>query len=207
MSELPKVNSKRIVWLDLETTNFFPKGSILEIGIVVTDERFREIASWTSLVVPARDWKSELDQVTLRMHTDNSLLHDLAYREDEHKFLHPELVAAAAVRFLTRHGALNAPLGGSSVHFDRTFLIRDMPELAQALHYRQVDASGLRIGAQALGAVVDPPTGDSNHRALDDCYRSIALVKESMRYGRGWRAVWLHAVAICSLLAAMVRRG
>ena len=73
---------------------------------------------------------------------------------------------------------------GSSVHFDRAFLGRRMPEAAALFHYRNIDVSTInelgRRWAPDVHAEIASAQPESNHRADDDVYRSIALL-------RAWR--------------------
>ena len=49
------------------------------------------------------------------------------------------------IEFLKKHVPKGeCPLAGNSVHFDRMFLCKYMPELASYLHYRIVDVSTVK---------------------------------------------------------------
>ena len=75
-----------------------------------------------------------------------------------------------------------APLAGSSVHMDRMFLSRDMPELIEHLHYRIIDVSSLkelvRRWYPRVYFAAAPEAG--GHRALADIRDSI----RELRYYR-----------------------
>ena len=75
-----------------------------------------------------------------------------------------------------------APLGGNTVATDRAFLARDMPELEQWVHYRNVDVSTLKELAKRWFPRVhyQAPKKAGNHRALADIQESI----EELRYYR-----------------------
>src|SRR5690606_14955963 len=79
-----------------------------------------------------------------------------------------------------------APLGGNSVGTDRTFLVRDMPELVAHLHYRVIDVSTIKELARRWfpRAYFQAPPKTGNHRALGDIRDSI----DELRYYR--RAVF-----------------
>ncbi len=69
-----------------------------------------------------------------------------------------------------------APLAGNSVHADRAFLDKHMPELAAWLHYRNVDVSTIKELARRWYpvAVDEAPDKAGTHRALADIRESIA---------------------------------
>jgi oligoribonuclease len=75
-----------------------------------------------------------------------------------------------------------APLAGSSVHTDRTFLARDMPAFEEHVHYRNVDVSTLKELARRWFPKVyfNAPPKTGNHRALGDIQDSI----NELRYYR-----------------------
>jgi oligoribonuclease len=57
---------------------------------------------------------------------------------------------------------------------DRRFLLRHMPLLESALHYRQIDVSTIKVLArQWYGAAGEAPSKASKHTALDDIRASI----------------------------------
>jgi len=74
-------------------------------------------------------------------------------------------------------------LAGNTVHTDRAFLARYMPELIDHLHYRIIDVSTIKelcrrwypevTGTKTMGK-------ESKHRALDDIQDSI----EELRFYR-----------------------
>ena len=66
-------------------------------------------------------------------------------------------------------------LAGNSIHQDRKFIEREMPELNRRLHYRMLDVSAWKIYFEnALGKKFTKP---ENHRALDDIEGSIEELK------------------------------
>src|SRR5699024_2260831 len=75
-----------------------------------------------------------------------------------------------------------APLTGNTIGTDRAFLARDMPELEQWVHYRNVDVSSIKEMARRWypKVIYQAPAKRGNHRALADIQESI----EEMRYYR-----------------------
>jgi oligoribonuclease len=74
------------------------------------------------------------------------------------------------------------PLAGNTVATDRSFLLRDMPELESFLHYRIVDVSSIKELSRRWfpRAYFQAPAKRGNHRALADIQESI----EELRYYR-----------------------
>ena len=75
-----------------------------------------------------------------------------------------------------------APLAGNSVGTDRTFLVRDMPEVVEHLHYRIIDVSTIKELSRRWfpRAYFQSPDKTGNHRALGDIKDSI----DELRYYR-----------------------
>ena len=79
-----------------------------------------------------------------------------------------------------------ACLAGNTVHADKVFLVKEMPELIRHLHYRIVDVSSIKeLVKRWYGAehIWKPNPSDTNavprgnHRALNDIRASIAELK------------------------------
>jgi len=74
-----------------------------------------------------------------------------------------------------------AMLAGNSVHADRAFLAREMPEVVDWLHYRIVDVSSIkelhRRWYPRRPLPVCALNRDSKHRALDDIRGSLEELK------------------------------
>ena len=75
-----------------------------------------------------------------------------------------------------------APLAGSSVHVDRLFLARDLPELDAHLHYRIIDVSSIKelVRRWYPRVYFNAPAKTGGHRALGDIEDSI----RELRYYR-----------------------
>ena len=66
-------------------------------------------------------------------------------------------------------------LAGNSIHQDRKFIEKEMPELNQKLHYRMLDVSAWKIYFE--NALHKKFTKPENHRAIDDINGSIEELK------------------------------
>ncbi|GJN92030.1 hypothetical protein Rhopal_005058-T1 [Rhodotorula paludigena] len=95
-----------------------------------------------------------------------------------------EQVDALVAAYVAKHFPTNAPalLAGNSVHADRAFINKDLPQLASKLHYRILDVSSIK----ELGRRWYPQLGwqskkdEAEHRALADIKASI----NELRYYR-----------------------
>jgi len=71
-------------------------------------------------------------------------------------------------------------LCGSSIMFDRSFIMCQMPELNDYLHYRQLDVSALNLAMQMFNpelAVAGTEFKKYSHEALADIRESIAELR------------------------------
>lgn len=75
-------------------------------------------------------------------------------------------------------GSGPALLAGSSVHADRAFIDKDLPQTASLLHYRILDVSSIKeLARRWYPNVRGPRKEDSSHRALSDIKDSIAELR------------------------------
>lgn len=168
-----------LVWIDLEMTGLDPEtDAILEIAAIVTDGRLDEVAEGPDLVIHADEAALQgMVDVVREMHESSGLTEAVrrsktTVREAERRVL--DFVRA----YVPEPGT--APLAGNSVHADRAFLRRHMPDLASWLHYRNVDVSTLKELVRRWYPGVELPDKGSAHRALADIRESI----EELRHYR-----------------------
>lgn len=166
---------ENIVWVDLETTGLEPEASvILEIAVVITDKHLNELAQDSCVIHHPNSALVGLDEWVQTQHQASGLLEDVrrssfALAQVEERVL--DLVAA-------RCPPRACPLAGSSVCFDRRFLMRHMPKLEAHLNYRQIDVSSLKELVRRWYPDRAPPNGfEAKHRALPDILESIAELR------------------------------
>jgi oligoribonuclease len=119
-----------------------------------------------------------MDDFVRTMHTSSGLLEELdsglTMGEAEERVL----------GYIKEHCADGSrpPLAGNTVATDRSFLVRDMPDLESFLHYRIVDVSSIKELSRRWypRAYFNAPAKTGNHRALADIQESI----EELRYYR-----------------------
>ena len=82
------------------------------------------------------------------------------------------------LQYLTKYApeAGKSPLAGNSVGVDRLFINRDLPKVAEYLHYRTIDVSSIKELTRRWYPKVyfNSPAKTGNHRALGDIKDSIA---------------------------------
>ena len=93
-------------------------------------------------------------------------------------------------------------MGGNSVGTDRVFLVRDMPELVEHLHYRVIDVSTIKELSRRwfARAYFQSPAKLGGHRALGDIKDSI----DELRYYR--EAVFVPAPGPDSATAQQIAK-
>ena len=177
MNDVINNNEHNLIWVDLEMTGLNPdKEHILEVAIVITDQKLNIIADDFDIIVyqPEENLRSMNDWVK-DIHTKNGLLNlvpkssiDLATAEN------------SALEFIQKHVAKQtSPMCGNSICLDRRFLFRYMPRLEEYFHYRNLDVSTVKnLGLYWFPEKVkDFKKQDSLHRAKDDILQSINELK------------------------------
>ncbi|KAK4052233.1 Phosphatidylinositol 3,4,5-trisphosphate-dependent Rac exchanger 2 protein [Microbotryomycetes sp. JL221] len=76
-----------------------------------------------------------------------------------------------------------ALLAGNSVHADKLFIKKDLPQLNQLLHYRILDVSTIKeLVSRWYPQVSRPDKNKSDHRAMSDIKDSIAELKHYRKH-------------------------
>lgn len=207
MTEAQNQKPKRIVWLDLETTGLDPiYDQIIEIGVIVTDEKLVEIARFHRVLplVVCCYWSDlNMPQVVRDMHKASGLeaevraLAEMTWIDGEDEA--HEAACRDLSAFLRAHGCEKAPLAGNSVgDFDRHFLrawesmlsVEDGP--LSILSHRSLNVSTFFVLAELWGAPVAPK---------GDAHRSIADIESSIRQFRFYTTNFYNlAAAACVML-------
>ena len=170
--------AKEMVWIDLEMTGLdLENESIIEIATIITDAELNIIAEGPNLAIQVRDELLEnMDEWNTTHHTASGLVDRV--RNDGVTL---EDAIAQTCKFLSENiEPGTAPLCGNSVHTDRAFLAKEMPEVLEMLHYRIVDVSTIKELANRWYPENPRYKKKEAHRALDDIVESI----EELRYFR-----------------------
>ncbi|XCB29620.1 oligoribonuclease [Arcanobacterium hippocoleae] len=170
-----------IVWIDCEMTGLnLEVDELCEIAVVVTDSELNPFDTGLDLVIkPSEAAAAQMNSFVRQMHTKTHLIDewdDGFSVEDAQK-----QVLEYIQRFVPESG--KAHLGGNSVGTDKTFLMKQMPDLVDYLHYRIIDVSSIKELAKRWYPRVyfAAPEKTGGHRALGDIYDSI----DELRYYRG----------------------
>jgi len=158
----------KLVFLDLETTGLDPsKDDLLEIGVKILDHELRELAIFHLLVKPTM---TKYEDQTFASHLTTGLWREAVVGGYDREN------AVFELREFFRDN-LNYDdrvfLAGNTVHFDRSFLPRD---LFQGFHYRHLDLSPFKVMAE-LGWVEKFEETGQKHRVISDIDNSIAHLK------------------------------
>lgn len=159
-----------ILVLDLETTgNDRKEDEICEFGAVLLNEKGDEVASINIPIRPSAYGMERLmaNDVVREMHTTSGLLVDIQAENL------PDVAAAEDIILdwldnWTGTSTEHIPYGGSGVsHFDRDYLVRDMPNLMKRLSHWTYDVAVLRRVFQLADVPPFRMTGKT-HRSIDD---------------------------------------
>jgi oligoribonuclease len=165
----------KLVWIDLEMTGLDPEcDRVLEIAVIITGADLEPLAAYDAAIHQPDDVLAIMTPFVRNMHTKNGLIERVRAST-----VSLEDAKSAALELIKQHCAKgDGVLAGNSIHQDRRFLTKYMPEIEAWLHYRQVDVSSLKILAGAWYPDV-PKFGkeDKDHTALADIRQSIAELK------------------------------
>jgi len=166
-----------IVWMDMEMSGLEPETDrILEVAVLVTDGELNVVAEGPNLVLhQSEEVLAAMDEWNTSHHGNSGLT-----KRVQESTVDEAQVSAALLDFLSKHTTKKkAPLAGNSIHQDRRFVARYLPEVEDWLHYRNVDVSTIK----ELGKRWYPkqyggrPTKKGSHRAMDDLRESIEELK------------------------------
>lgn len=172
--------SDELVWVDCEMTGLdLTTDALVEVAVLVTDAELNVLGDGVDVVIkPSAEALAQMGDFVRSMHASSGLL-DLL--DGGTTMADAEAQALAYVREHVPEPR-KAPLAGNTIGTDRTFLVRDMPELEAHVHYRNVDVSSIKELARRWYPRIyfQSPAKSGNHRALADIRESI----EELRYYR-----------------------
>ncbi|NHN55812.1 oligoribonuclease [Calidifontibacter sp. DB0510] len=172
-----KATNDRIIWIDCEMTGLdLRQDALIEVACLVTDFDLNQLGDGVDVLIkPPQEALEQMGDFVREMHTSSGLLTELEQGLTMEQA--QEQVLAYVREFAPDAGRW--PLGGNSVATDRAFLDRDMPQLAEHLHYRLIDVSSIKELSRRWypRAYFAAPRKEGGHRALADITESIAELR------------------------------
>ncbi len=172
--------SEKLVWIDCEMTGLdLVNDALIEVAVLVTDGELNVLGDGVDVLIrPTDEALEQMGDFVRTMHTKSGLLEDL---KDGVTIQEATAQVMAYIKTFVP-APKRAPLAGNTIGTDRSFLARDMPELEEWVHYRNVDVSSIKELARRWYPKVThlAPAKTGNHRALADIQESI----EELRYYR-----------------------
>jgi oligoribonuclease len=172
--------NERLVWIDCEMTGLdIGADALIEVAALVTDFDLNVLGEGIDIIIkPPAEALEQMNDFVRTMHESSGLLDEL---DDGVTMAEAEERVLAYIKEHCPDGS-RPPLAGNTVATDRSFLLRDMPELEAFLHYRIVDVSSIKELSRRWfpRAYFQAPAKRGNHRALADIQESI----EELRYYR-----------------------
>jgi oligoribonuclease len=162
---------QRMVWIDLEMTGLdIEKESIIEIATIITDGELNILAHGPNVAITVVESLIEgMDEWNTTHHFESGLVKRI--REQGVNLSEAENMT---LDFLKEWVDPNtAPLCGNSVWNDRRVLEKEMPLVADYLHYRMIDVSTVKELARRWYPEVDKYPKKGAHLALDDIIESV----------------------------------
>ena len=162
-----------LLWIDLEMTGLDPvKDKILEVAAIATDINLNQIADYQAVVKV--DNKLIQERMVGPFWEQNAKTRDALIAQNQ-TGQSVKKVEQDLIQFIEQHFGKTIYLAGNSIHQDRKFIEREMPELNKLLHYRMLDVSAWKIYFE--NAKSKKFTKPETHRALDDINGSIEEFK------------------------------
>lgn len=166
----------RLIWIDMEMSGLDPeKDRVLEVAIVVTDSQLNPVAEAPVLVVHQSDevlagmdaWNTSTHAKSgLTARVRASTLTDAEVERQMLAFLEPLLPPGIS------------PMCGNSVHQDRRFMARYLPQLEAFFLYRNLDVSTLKeLARRWKPGIMAGLVKHGKHEALADIHESIDELK------------------------------
>ena len=173
------MDASNLVWLDLEMTGLdADKERIIEAAMIVTDTNLNILAQSPVWVIHQSDaLLAAMDEWNTATHTRTGLVERVKSSDLSEAAAEAEMLA-----FMSQYvPEKTSPMCGNSVHQDRRFMQKYMPQLEAYFHYRNLDVSTLKELAKRWNPeVARGVVKKGAHQALADIEESI----EEMRYYR-----------------------
>jgi oligoribonuclease len=177
-TDMPQ-HDNNLIWIDLEMTGLdTDRDSILEIATIVTDRELNVLAEGPVFAIAHPESRLQaMDDWNRNQHGSSGLWEQVLASGIDHAQAEAETLDF--LREWVPPG--KSPMCGNSICQDRRFLHRQMSELEQYFHYRNLDVSTLKELARRWAPGIARGIGKASaHTALSDIRDSI----DELRYYR-----------------------
>ncbi len=181
MTEAVQIQADHLIWIDLEMTGLdTDRDGILEIATLVTDKQLNELAEGPTLAIATPlERLQAMDDWNRNQHGKSGLWQRAL--ESTVTLAEAEARTLAFLRQWLPERA--SPMCGNSICQDRRFLHREMPQLEQFFHYRNLDVSSIKELAKRWAPQIMSGFQKSGaHLAMSDIRDSIAELRHYRRY-------------------------
>jgi len=165
-----------LVWIDCEMTGLdLSKDRLLEIAVIITDGNLNPVDEGIEYVIKTDGGVlNSMGDWCKRQHGESGLTEACLKSPHTHDTVR-QAVLDYVKKWVPRQRA--GVLAGNSVHSDRVFLVQEMPEVVDWLHYRVVDVSSIKELCRRWYPSEVLRKTNNDHRALDDIRASINELK------------------------------
>ncbi len=168
-----------LVWIDCEMTGLDHKNDqIIEICCLLTDDNLQLIdpKGYEAVIHCPKEKLDAMSQWCVDHHGRSGLTQKCIESTKTLADVETELLAYIK-RFVTSKNS--GVLAGNSVHQDRIFLAKDMPQIDEYLHYRILDVSSIKETIKRHSPKMNKrvPRKVASHTARSDILESIAELK------------------------------
>ena len=160
-----------LIWVDLEMSGLnIDTNRILEISVVITDQKLNILAKGPDLVIyQDQAHMQSMDEWCTSQHEKTGLTADvLASNITEYD---AEMAVIDFISAWVKPGV--SPMCGNSIGTDREFIKKYMPDLFQWFHYRNFDVSTLKMANSWWSGSEYEKSAINQHRAMSDILESI----------------------------------
>ncbi|OCH89870.1 ribonuclease H-like protein [Obba rivulosa] len=164
-----------LVWIDCEMTGLNPQtDKILEIAVLITNGNLELVDSGIEFVIRTeKEALDRMDEWCTKQHGNSGLTQSCLTSPHT-----TEQVAQEVLAYIKKWipQEKTGVLAGNTVHMDKAFLEREMPEVVKWLHYRLVDVSSIKELCRRWypsQRFCQDEKRVNAHRALDDIRGSI----------------------------------
>ena len=169
-------DSSNLIWVDMEMSGLDPEVErVLEVAIVITDTDLNTVAEGPVLVVhQSNALLDAMDSWNKSTHAKSGLIDRVKASVWTEADVDKQLV-----EFLRQQVPAGvSPLCGNSVHQDRRFMVRYLPQFEAYFHYRNLDVSTLKeLMRRWKPELAAGMVKHGKHEALADIYESIEELK------------------------------